>query len=219
MAAATSKIRIGPLITPLARRRPWKLARETVSLDHLSNGRLMLGVGIGVPECFSLFGEAAENSIRAEKLDEGLDILTGLWSGENFSYEGKHYKVTEVKFLPKPFQEPRIPIIVGGGYPNRVPFRRAARFDGVAPINLDFPNPLTPDMLRDVLSLIEVDRGSLENYVVMVYGETDADPERGSERINPYVEAGATWWLEEISGMRGNLEKNLQRIRAGPPKT
>jgi alkanesulfonate monooxygenase SsuD/methylene tetrahydromethanopterin reductase-like flavin-dependent oxidoreductase (luciferase family) len=178
----------------------------------------MLGVGLGVPECFELFGEEADNRIRAEKLDEGLDILNGLWTGEPFSYEGKYFRVEEVKFLPKPVQQPRIPIIVGGGYFNKPPFKRAARFDGVVPINLDFTNPLTPKMLREILSFIEKIRGNLDNYVVMVSGETPDDPEKGARKVYPYLEAGANWWLEDISGLRGSIEENRQRIRAGPPR-
>jgi alkanesulfonate monooxygenase SsuD/methylene tetrahydromethanopterin reductase-like flavin-dependent oxidoreductase (luciferase family) len=218
IATVTKKIRIGPMITPVARRRPWKLARETVSLDHLSKGRLILGVGLGVPECFSLFGEETNSKTRAEKMDEGLDIITGLWSGEAFSYNGKFFKVEKVRFLPKPIQQPRIPIIVGGSYLNKAPFKRAARFDGVVPINPDFPNPLTPNMLRNILKFIKKERGDLENYLVFISGDTSEDQEEGAKKVYPYIKAGANWWLEDISGLRGSIDKNLSRIRAGPPK-
>lgn len=217
MAANTSKIKLGPMVTPVARRRPWKLARETVSLDHLSKGRLILGVGLGVTECFQLFGENIEPKVRAEKLDEGLEILLGLWSGEAFNYEGKHYKLSEVRFLPKPVQKPRIPIIVGGGYPNTAPFKRAARFDGVFPINPDYPKPLTPEMLRKVLKIILNDRGNLTNYVVMVGGETLDESEKEANKVKPFLEAGANWWLESLSGLRGGIEENMKRVKAGPP--
>ncbi len=118
IAVNTKRMRIGTMVTPLPRRRPWKLARETVTLDHISKGRLTLGVGIGAPPEveYGLFGEETSARIRAEKLDESLDILTGLWSGESFSHHGKHYNLSEMTFLPKPRQEPRIPIWVGGGY-------------------------------------------------------------------------------------------------------
>ena len=88
MAMTTSRIRLGATVTPLPRRRPWKLARETVTLDHLSNGRLTLGVGLGVPEEYETFGEDSDNKVRAAKLDEGLEILTGLWSGKPFEHHG-----------------------------------------------------------------------------------------------------------------------------------
>ena len=122
VALSTSRIRIGTMLTPLPRRRPWKLARETVSLDRLSNGRLILGVGIGDPVQwdYGFFGEETDARVRAQHLDEGLDIVAGLWSGERFSYQGQHYQLQEMIFLPKPVQ-PRIPIWVGGNWPNKPP--------------------------------------------------------------------------------------------------
>jgi alkanesulfonate monooxygenase SsuD/methylene tetrahydromethanopterin reductase-like flavin-dependent oxidoreductase (luciferase family) len=218
MAANTSKIKLGPMVTPVPRRRPWKLARETVSLDHVSNGRLMLGVGLGVNECFHLFGENINLKVRAEKLDEGLEILLRLWSGEAFSFTGKHYNVKDVKFLPKPVQNPRIPIIVGGGYPGKLPFKRAARFDGVFPINTNYPNLLTPDNLEDILTVIEKDRGNLDNYTVMVNGETVDESEKEARKVKAFIKAGANWWLEDLSGLRGSVEENMKRVKAGPPK-
>ena len=118
IAATTERIRFGPMVTPLPRRRPWKLAREAASLDQLSGGRLILGVGIGTPpEEFARFGEQVDPRIRAEMLDEGLEVLTGLWSGEPFSFQGRHYRVEEATLLPRPVQQPRIPIWVGGTWP------------------------------------------------------------------------------------------------------
>ena len=118
IAQRTSRIRFGPLVTPLARRRPWKVARETVSLDRLSEGRLILGVGLGGSGGQSVewanFAEELDLRTRAEMLDEGLDILTGLWSGKPFSYNGQHYQVNDSLFLPTPIQSPRIPIWVAG---------------------------------------------------------------------------------------------------------
>jgi alkanesulfonate monooxygenase SsuD/methylene tetrahydromethanopterin reductase-like flavin-dependent oxidoreductase (luciferase family) len=109
------------MVTPLPRRRPWKVARETVSLDHASKGRLILGVGLGDPSQwdYGFFGEETDAKIRAEKLDESLDILVGLWSGKPFQYQGKHYRLKEVHFLPQPVQQPRIPIWVGGWWHNQ----------------------------------------------------------------------------------------------------
>lgn len=132
VALSTSRIRLGTSVTPLSRRRPWKLARETVTLDHLSNGRLILGVGSGDTQDpgYARVGESADARQRAEMLDESLEILTGLWSGQPFSYQGKHYAIEDVTFLPVPMQVPRIPIWVGGGWPNPGPTERAARWDG-----------------------------------------------------------------------------------------
>lgn len=134
IALRTKHIRIGALVTPLARRRPWKLAREAVSIDHVSNGRLVVGVGLGgTLNEFEGFGEDGDPRIRSRKLDEGLAILTGLWTGKPFSYAGEHYTIDETVFMPKPVQSPRIPIWVACFWPNKKPLRRAARYDGVVP--------------------------------------------------------------------------------------
>jgi alkanesulfonate monooxygenase SsuD/methylene tetrahydromethanopterin reductase-like flavin-dependent oxidoreductase (luciferase family) len=128
LAMTTERIRLGALVTPLPRRRPWKLARETVTLDRLSNGRLILGVGIGSDHWhheLSTFGEPVDDQTRAAMLDEGLEVLTGLWSGEPFSHQGQHYTVQSARFLPMPVQSPRIPIWVAGIWPRKAPLRRA----------------------------------------------------------------------------------------------
>jgi alkanesulfonate monooxygenase SsuD/methylene tetrahydromethanopterin reductase-like flavin-dependent oxidoreductase (luciferase family) len=137
IAMRTERVRIGALVTPLPRRRPWKLARETASLDRLSNGRLVLGVGIGSsggqPVEWEAFGEELDLKKRGEMLDESLEIINGLWSGEPFAFNGKHYQVKESQFLPTPLQTPRIPVWVAGNWPHHAPFRRAARWDGMIP--------------------------------------------------------------------------------------
>jgi alkanesulfonate monooxygenase SsuD/methylene tetrahydromethanopterin reductase-like flavin-dependent oxidoreductase (luciferase family) len=104
LAERTERIRLGTMVTPIARRRPWKLARETVTLDHLSRGRLILGVGLGFPPDadFELLGEDPDERVRAAKLDEGLEVLARLWSGEEVGFEGEHYRVRETRFLPSP---------------------------------------------------------------------------------------------------------------------
>ena len=116
---------------------PWKLARETVSLDILSNGRFILGAGLGWPPEieFGPFSETVDNVKRGEMLDEGLDVLTGLWKGKRFSYNGNHFNINNVIFKPTPLQTPRIPIWIGGMWPNKKPFIRASKWDGVFPIS------------------------------------------------------------------------------------
>src|SRR5450755_1572954 len=116
IAMSTRRVRLGTMVTPLARRRPWKVARETVTLDHLCQGRLILPVGLGETSDggFSNVGEELDRKKRAQLLDESLDILDGLWSGEPFSYNGEHYHIKEMTFLPGPVQSPRIPIWVVG---------------------------------------------------------------------------------------------------------
>lgn len=142
VALGTERIRLGPMVTPLARRRPWHVAREAVTLDHLSGGRLILGVGLGDPSEgeFAWFGEPGiDHRTRARMLEEGLAILAGLWRGEPFAHVGEYYTLHEMTFLPRPVQFPRIPVWVGGWWLNRAPLRRAVRWDGFHPGRLDRP--------------------------------------------------------------------------------
>lgn len=223
VALSTSRIRLGPLVTPVARRRPWKLARETMSLDHLSDGRLILGVGLGAPPDveFGWFGEDPDARVRAAKLDEGLAVLTGLWSGRPFAYKGRHFQVNEVVFEPAPLQSPRIPIWVGGVWPHKAPFRRAARWDGVFPLRLtgkdlyDAPNP---GELKEIVAFVHRQRPAEVPFDVVVGGETSReDPEADARRVRAYAEAGATWWLEGAGG-GDDLEYVRDLIPRGPPE-
>lgn len=221
IACNTSKMKLCPLVTPLPRRRPWKVAREALTLDHLSKGRLILGVGIGAPPDveFEYFGEESDATVRAQQLDESLDIITGLWSGQPFSYNGEHYHLNEMTFLPKPKQTPRIPIWVGGGVPHKAPFRRAARYDGVAPVHSKWPEPVTPDDLDGVLDIVRSERGNLRDYDIVICGATTPDDsKKNAEILAPWEEKGVTWWLEDINGMRADIDVLRERIRAGPPK-
>jgi len=217
VAMKTERIRIGTLVTPLARRRPWKLARETVSIDHISNGRLILGVGLGVPRDFEAFGEEASNRIRAEKMDEALDVLVGLWTGEPFSYSGRHYQLAEVTFLPKPVQTPRVPIWVACMWPNKRPLSRAARWDGVVPVSVDYPKDLTPYDVKKIITYMARYRTDPRPFDICVLGNTPSDPKKRVEMVQPYVEAGATWWLESVNDMQGSFQEMRERIRQGPP--
>lgn len=216
IAVKTDSIRIGPMVTPLPRRRPWKVAREAVSLDHVSGGRLTLGVGLGAPPTeFEAFGEESDEVIRAEQLDEALDIITRLWSGKLFVYFGDHYCVDELLFLPKPVQSPRIPIWVACMWPNKKPLQRAARYDGVAPINADFSKDLTPDHVKDIVNTIKEYRNRTGPFDVVVTGATP--DEKGGYIVEPYQEAGATWWSENINSMQGSIKEMKERIAKGPP--
>jgi alkanesulfonate monooxygenase SsuD/methylene tetrahydromethanopterin reductase-like flavin-dependent oxidoreductase (luciferase family) len=230
IAYATERIHIGPMVTPLARRRPWKLARETVSVDQISDGRLILSVGLGDPVEgeFEMFGEPGDPRTRAEKLDEGLEILAGLWSGEPFSYQGKHYQLQEMTFLPRPTQRPRIPIWVGGYWPHKAPLRRAARWDGICPGGLH--GPLTPDDWRALLAYIQDHRSSAASFDAVHLGTTPAaNPQQALDLVAPYREAGVTWWVENINpyelGLRWHqrwpdtlVDQMKDRIRQGPPR-
>jgi alkanesulfonate monooxygenase SsuD/methylene tetrahydromethanopterin reductase-like flavin-dependent oxidoreductase (luciferase family) len=225
IAANTRLIKLGPFVTPISRRRPWKLARETVTLDYLSGGRLVLGVGLGAfdYEEFEALGEEHAPKIRAARLDEGLQVLAGLWSGEPFSFEGEHFHVKEAQFLPTPVQQPRIPVWVAGIWPNKAPFRRAARWDGVIPgWDVWGDKKQMPDDFRAMVSFIneERERASVTGpFDVVLAGKSSGDrPGEDEAAIRPYIEAGVTWWLEDLNPWRGTLQQMRERVRKGPPR-
>jgi alkanesulfonate monooxygenase SsuD/methylene tetrahydromethanopterin reductase-like flavin-dependent oxidoreductase (luciferase family) len=219
IAVRTERMRLGTLVTPVARRRPWKLARETTSLDHLSGGRMVLGVGLGSPaeSEFAQLGEDPDARIRAQKLDEGLEVLSGLWTGKPFRYRGEHFRVEDAVFEPTPLQSPRIPIWVGGTWPAKAPFRRAARWDGVFPLKRDGPL-LTPDDLREVVAFLSSERGHLRNFDVVATGVTPGEsPDEAAATVEAFEAAGATWWLEWLSWRRGPFDEMRERVLQGPP--
>jgi hypothetical protein len=218
VAAATTTLRIGTMITPLARRRPWKVARETVTLDHFSGGRLTLGVGLGYPpdQEFGTFGEEVDDRVRAAKLDEGLDILDGLWTGEAFGYDGEHHRLAEARFRPRPLQQPRIPVWCGGWWPHRRPFLRAAKWDGVAPELVGGDTP-TPENVAEIAAFIAGSRDG-EGFDIAINGYSTETGEAGAGSIDEYRSAGATWWLERIDTKRlFDFDEAQQRVHAGPP--
>ena len=183
MAMKTQRIRLGALLTPIARRRPWKLARETASLDQLSNGRLAFAAGLGAPADaeYERFGENGDSRIIAEKLDEGLEVLTGLWKGKRFKYNGKHYQIEQTTFLPTPVQKPRIPVWIGGFWPNKPPFRRAAKWDGIFPLKTG--GQIGASDIRKIKDYIADYRESAEPYDIIVTGKTSPDdPEKISKK-------------------------------------
>ncbi|MGB2694043.1 MAG: LLM class flavin-dependent oxidoreductase [Dehalococcoidia bacterium] len=221
IALATERMRIGTLITPLARRRPWVVARQTVTIDHLSNGRMILGVGLGFPPEaeFAALGEDADDGVRAEKLDEALDIITGLWRGEAFSHAGKHYSIDGATFLPRPVQQPRIPIWVAGVWPNCGPLRRAARWDGVVPLKVGAAGieTLTQPDLAEIVRYVHEHRTNDGPFDVVCGGPPpDDDPARLPDLIASFREAGLTWWLGSTGGEPGSFADLRARVRAGP---
>jgi alkanesulfonate monooxygenase SsuD/methylene tetrahydromethanopterin reductase-like flavin-dependent oxidoreductase (luciferase family) len=199
VALATSRIRFGALVTPLARRRPWKFAREAVSLDRLSGGRLVVGVGLGIDEDFVPVGDAVEPRERAERLDEALAAVTRLWSGDS-----------DRALRPPPVQRPHPPVWVGGWWPNRRPFVRAARWDGVFPLNRDKGEvPLPPERLAECVEFVRARRGGKPfDVVVALHGQEPA----------PYAEAGATWCLYGVDPWIDSLADARARVEEGPPR-
>lgn len=229
VAMSTGRIRIGTTVTPLPRRRPWKVARETVSLDRLSGGRLVLGVGIGLGQDeWDNLGEETDNKKRGEMLDEALDILVGLWSGEPFSYAGRHYTIKDACFLPKPVQQPRIPIWVGGFWPKKAPIRRAAKWDGMFSL---FQGAENEDQelgqLKEAVSYVSAQRKSDQPLDIISMGVTPGDqPAQAAEAVRKRGDLGATWWLELIAPFRFDrgfgdewpVDAMRERILQGPPR-
>jgi len=228
-AMTTHRIRLGTLITPVARRRPWKLARETVTVDRLSGGRVILGVGLGTPPEweYAAFGEDPDDRVRAQKLDEGLAILDGLWRGEPFAFAGEHFHLEPpITFLPRPVQTPRIPIWVAGNWPNKPPIRRAARWDGACPEAKE--GRLSPDDWRDILALIREIRADEAPFeAVHLDSLVHLPPRKAADHIAAYGEAGVTWWIEYITPDAFGVpryerwpdqvvEKMVARLRQGP---
>ncbi|MFF2082957.1 LLM class flavin-dependent oxidoreductase [Nocardia sp. NPDC058176] len=201
IAAATSRVVFGPRITPLSRRRPQDVARESVALDLLSGGRLILGVGLGSEATgeFSRLGEVTAPRERAHRLDEALTVLTALWSGEVVHHDGPAFRVDGLQFLPRPVQRPRIPIWLAAQSVRQAPLRRAARYDGLCP-------EATPGELVDMLAIVAEHRGDLTGFEVAIAASTDRDA---------YERAGATWWLAELPKIISRSDA-LALVRRGP---
>lgn len=190
VAGSTERVRLGPMVTALARRRPAKVARETATLDHLSSGRLTLGIGLGSDRFgqeLSKTGEELDDRIRARMLDESVEILKAAWSGMPVRHRSDHYVVDDIAFLPRPVQRPDVPIWAAGFPGNKNPIRRAARLDGYFPVNLE-----RVDQLAEAVAILaDIRNGDMAHYDIAVSLAPDLDPA-------PYAEAGATWWMPEI---------------------
>lgn len=224
-AMRTTRIRLGTLLSPISRMRPWKLASETATLDNLSGGRVILSVGLGAPDTgFHEFAEVTDRKTRAELLDEGLEIITGLWQGQPFNFSGKHYQVKETTFYPPspPVQQPRIPIWVVGAFPFEKSMKRALRYDGLLPMKMD-PSTreiqeITQDDLREIVRYIKNNRPASENFDIIWEGKTPgSDQLTAGGMVRPWAEAGATWWIEALWD-EPNPDFIKERLGQGPPR-
>ncbi len=214
-ATATTRLKLGTAITPLPRRRPQVLAETITTLDRLSNGRAVLGVGIGgSAEEYTAFGEPGDAKERAAMLDEGLEVVDALWSGQKVTHHGTHYTVEGVKLTPVPVQRPRVPIWVGGT--SRPAMRRAARWDGFFPDSVNREKiTRTPEQLAaDIAYVRQYREGDLPFDVIFMGYSSPAD----CALVREYADAGATWWLECIPRMGGSFQEMLARIQAGPAR-
>jgi len=215
IALATQRIHFGPLVTPLARRRPWKVAKEMATLDHLSGGRLIFGVGYGGSWDFAPLGELPPGPARASMLDEALHLVTAFWTGDDVHHRGEHFTVDGARMVPAPIQRPRIPIWTAGYWPGAAPFQRAARWDGIAPLRQGHLfQGLNPTDLAECLAYVRSYRESDEPFDVVSF---HTDPRR-QYSVAEYEAAGATWWLESTNPVEESLAAFRSRIARGPPR-
>jgi alkanesulfonate monooxygenase SsuD/methylene tetrahydromethanopterin reductase-like flavin-dependent oxidoreductase (luciferase family) len=214
IALATERVRFGPLVTALARRRPWKLAKEAATLDRLSGGRLVVGVGLGGGGDLKPVGETLNEHERAGVLDEGLEVLTALWTGEPVTRAGRAFRLAGARMLPTPLQRPRIPIWVAGFWPNKPPFRRAARWDGAIPLRRGFLlEGLPPPELRDCVNYMRERRAADGAFDVLAFATSrQPRPELPAE----CEAAGATWWIEAVNPREESLAEFRDRMIRGP---
>lgn len=225
-AMTTRKIRLGTMITPVPLRKPWKLASESLALDHLSDGRLILGLGAGaVWMGWHAFPDEVTNAgTRAEMLDETIDILTLLYQREQFDYDGRHYhlKLTQLDpmhYPPKPVQRPRIPLWCVGLLPRKRSMQRVLKCDGVIVEKIDAngkAQDITTSDIREIKSFVDANHPNSPSFDIVLDGSSgDLDRTQAREKFLPLVEAGATWWVEGL--WESPEEKAVERIRQGPP--
>ena len=215
MAMRTERVRLGAIVFAPTRRRPWKLAREALTLDHLSSGRLVVPVGLGALDDrgFGAVGEVTDTRARAAILDETLAILDGLWTGEPFAFQGHHYRMGSMTFTPRPIQRPRIPLWVVGAWPRPRSVSRALRWDGIIP-------QLTHAVeFRDLARHVAEHRSAtpgLMPFDIIADGSTPPEPSRAAEVVGPFAESGATWWIE-ADWSAVSVDSLRRRIDSGPP--
>ena len=227
-AMVTERIKLGTMLTPLSRMRPWKLASETATLDRLSGGRVILAVGLGaIDSGFAAFGEETDRKIRAELLDEWLEILTELWKGKPITYSGKHYRITPTPFraAPPPAQPAGIPIWVVGAWPREKSMRRVVKYDGLLPGVFEpdgSQRSPTPAELMEIAAYIRTHRTKDGPFDIVMEGETPGDdPEAAWAAVRPWIGTGVTWWLEGMwsqTDAPDGLSMVRRRLEPGPPR-
>ncbi len=228
MAERTSRVRLGTMLTALPWRRPWKVASQAVTVDELSEGRVILSVGLGYES--SGIGDrrdVTDRRGRADLLDEGLDILDALWTGQ-LEHEGPRYRLEIAPghvYDARPVQQPRIPIWVVGAWPRPKSMARVLRCDGLLPVVMEGGRfrRMTPDHIRAIRVWLEEHGTDLSRFDIVVEGETPADDlDAGAEIVRPWMEAGATWWIDARWELPHHSEERMNAVRArleaGPPE-
>ena len=217
VATATRDIRFGAMVTPLARRRPWVMARQAAALDRLSGGRLVIGVGLGDDGWreFSSFGDASEPRERGVLLDESLEVLRRLLTGEDVDFDGERLHVHSTPFLPKPAQDP-LPVWVAGRWPNRAPLARAARMQGCFPIfagDPDFPDADDVAGVRAELTRL----GAPDDYDLAITGKMRRLDSDERAKAVATAESNRVTWLLEGFGPGLSVAEFEAVVAAGPP--
>lgn len=217
-AAVTDRIRLGILMMALPRHDPAIVAKQLVAVDHLSSGRLTTGFGLGsMDEEYYRFGADPDLRTRADRLDEGLELMSRSWTGETFSFSGSHYQVEDVQMRPRPRQHPRPPVWVAGRWPNRRPFLRAAQWDGVMPTQADLAKgeTMSAQTVATIRDYLLAHRAAGSGLDIAIEGTTA--PTVRSGRLAAYARAGVTWWIEALGWWRGDAHTAMARVSAGPP--
>ncbi len=220
-ALASKTMRLGLMVTPVPRRRPWKLAKEVVTLDHLSDGRLIFAAGLGTHAVeFGNLGEESDPVARAQMLDEGLEVLEGLCSGETYQFDGAYYHVKPTRFLPRAVQKPRVPVWIAGVHPKKGPFRRALRWDGYFPLGgLRENRFLLAEETAEIRRALDAASAGRPALDLVASGWTDAmSASEAAEFTAAHAAAGATWYMEALDPWHYPFDVARRKINMGPPR-
>lgn len=222
MAARTERVMLGTLLTPVSRRRPWKLASEAATLDRLSRGRAVISVGLGAIDTgFDEVGEQTDRKVRAQLMDEGLEVMERLWANKKFKYAGEHFKVDwSGKWQYAPFEKARVPVWAVALLGNERTIERAVRWDGILPAKRGADGTygaLTPEDIRGLVEYVGEHRKGGGAFDIVIEGVTSLDGQEARDKVAPLAEAGATWWIESMWDTPGAAAV-MKRIKAGPPR-
>jgi len=219
MAMQTEHIRLGAILHPLPWRQPWLFARDTATLEQLSQGRLIVSIGLGAVEepdfarGRTQFGEPVDRKLRAQRMDEALEITTRLWSGEPVTFQGTHYHLDDFKLRPVPVQSPRIPIWAVGVWGRRKSMERVLRCDGML-----VSEAASMDEIRAIKTFVAEQRTLESPFDIVMEADTRGDtPEQSGTKAREWADAGVTWWVESMWSPPSNLADVRTRIRQGPP--
>lgn len=227
-AIHTKKIKFGAMVMGVPKRRPWKLAKELITIDLLSEGRLIFGAGIADPIFYEKFGEETDAKIRAEKLDEALEIINNFMSGEEVNFSGKHYTVNGVRYKSS-VQTPRVPIWIGGFWPIKGPFKRGARWGGMIPhtmrVKKDELAILSPEEVEESMKFIkELRNGDSGNFDYVMLNPLPDDENQRVELVEKYHKLGVSWWVDSVYEWKefdremDDLDPLIEKLKAGPPE-